>query len=53
LSRRSFGLLRWMSPISRSFGMDRGGPIDRYYIDSFLERHRADIKTLLNGTAAP
>jgi SAM-dependent methyltransferase len=39
-----FGLLRRVTPISRSFGMDRGGPIDRYYIDAFLERHRADIR---------
>jgi hypothetical protein len=26
-----FGLLRRLTPISRSFGMDRGEPIDRYY----------------------
>jgi SAM-dependent methyltransferase len=39
-----FGLLRRLTPVSRAFGMDRGGPIDRYYIDSFLERHHADIR---------
>lgn len=26
-------------PISNSFGFDRGCPIDRYYIDSFLKQH--------------
>ena len=30
-------------PISRDFGFDRGTPIDRYYIDRFLERHAAEI----------
>lgn len=39
-----FGSLRRMSPISRSFGMDRGSPIDRYYIEAFLESHRSNIK---------
>lgn len=27
-------------PISSSFGFDRGCPIDRYYIDSFLKQHK-------------
>jgi len=39
-----FGSLRRVSPISRSFGLDRGRPIDRYYIEAFLESHRSDIK---------
>lgn len=26
-------------PISRQFGTERGTPIDRYYIDQFLEKH--------------
>jgi FkbM family methyltransferase len=39
-----FGSFRRLKPISRSFGMDRGKPIDRYYIESFIERHRADIR---------
>lgn len=30
-------------PISRKFGFDRGQPIDRYYIESFLARNREDI----------
>ncbi len=32
------------SPISRVFGLDRGQPIDRYYIEKFLEAHRSDIR---------
>jgi len=30
-------------PISRHFGYDRGTPIDRYYIENFLDRHGGDI----------
>ena len=33
------GDLRRLTPISRRFGMDRGQPIDRYYIEDFLGRH--------------
>jgi SAM-dependent methyltransferase len=35
--------LRQLEPISRSFGLDRGTPIDRYYIENFLNSHKADI----------
>lgn len=31
-----FGGLRRTEPISRTFGLDRGTPIDRYYIERFL-----------------
>jgi SAM-dependent methyltransferase len=34
-----FGSLRRLSPVSRNFGWGRGTPLDRYYIDDFLERH--------------
>src|SRR4051794_12778338 len=34
-----FGSLRRLAPVSRNFGLDRGTPIDRYYIDDFLRRH--------------
>jgi SAM-dependent methyltransferase len=37
------GTVRRMTPISDVWGFDRGTPIDRYYIERFLERHRADI----------
>ena len=35
--------LRRIMPVSREFGLDRGGAIDRYYIEAFLLRHAADI----------
>jgi glycosyltransferase involved in cell wall biosynthesis len=39
-----FGTLRRLTPVSRRFGWDRGGlPVDRYYIERFLERHAGDI----------
>jgi SAM-dependent methyltransferase len=42
------GRVRWgdlgrASPISRDFGYNRGGPIDRFYIETFLRRHMADV----------
>lgn len=33
-----------MTPVSRAFGYDRGRPVDRYYIESFLARQAADIR---------
>lgn len=38
------GTLRRTTPISDVWGYDRGTPIDRHYIDRFLERHRGDIR---------
>jgi len=32
------------TPVSDCFGFDRGKPIDRYYIESFLEKHAGDIR---------
>jgi SAM-dependent methyltransferase len=44
LRRPAFmGTIRRTRPLSDNWGYDRGWPIDRYYIQSFLERHRADI----------
>lgn len=34
-----WGDLRRTNPISRQYGFDRGGPVDRYYIEKFLQRH--------------
>ena len=31
-------------PLSRAFGFDRGTPIDRLYIEDFLEHHSGDIR---------
>jgi SAM-dependent methyltransferase len=38
---RQFGGSR---PLSRAYGFDRGTPIDRFYIEAFLERHSQDIR---------
>jgi GT2 family glycosyltransferase/SAM-dependent methyltransferase len=37
------GDLRRTRPISKHFGYDRGTPIDRYYVEKFLDRCAADI----------
>jgi SAM-dependent methyltransferase len=42
-SRWDWGGLRRLQPVSRDFGYDRGLPIDRYYIERFLETHRPDV----------
>jgi SAM-dependent methyltransferase len=39
-----FGSLRRTRPLSTNWGFDRGGPVDRWYIERFLEAHRADIR---------
>jgi SAM-dependent methyltransferase len=36
--------LRPLVPLSVDFGYDRGTPVDRYYIERFLERCQPDIK---------
>ena len=38
-----FGSFRRLRPISAEWGMERGQPIDRYYIDRFLGRQASDI----------
>lgn len=39
-----WGTLRRVTPVSRRFGWDRGGlPVDRYYIERFLEQQARDI----------
>ena len=38
-----WGDLRRLTPISSGWGLDRGQPIDRYYIENFLERQSGDI----------
>ena len=39
-----FGSLRRLAPISPVFALDRGFPVERYYIERFLARHRDDIR---------
>lgn len=38
------GDLTRVTPLSTSFGFDRGGPIDRYYIENFLEKEKGVIR---------
>lgn len=39
-----FGSLRRLTPISTDWGDDRGGPVDRYYIERFLKENQRDIR---------
>ena len=39
-----WGSFRRTSPLSNFFGFDRGLPVDRYYIEAFLQRYRSDIR---------
>ncbi len=39
-----FGDLRRLEPVSQVWGFDRGVPIDRYYIEAFLQREAARIR---------
>jgi glycosyltransferase involved in cell wall biosynthesis/SAM-dependent methyltransferase len=43
VGRVRFGDLHRVTPISRSFGFDRGLPIDRYYIERFLARQATEV----------
>ncbi len=49
-----FGDFRRTEPISPDFGFERGTPVDRYYIESFLALNSADIRgrTLEIGDAS-
>ena len=39
-----FGTLRRITPVSQNWGLDRGLPIDRYYVEHFLARHAEDLR---------
>src|SRR5919106_1440966 len=39
LAAHALGRTAPLEPVSRSFGFDRGLPIDRHYIEGFLQRH--------------
>jgi SAM-dependent methyltransferase len=43
LERPSWGNLRRTTPLSETYGFDRGTPIDRYYVDTFFSARRALI----------
>lgn len=40
----NFGDLRRLTPISAKFGVERGSPLDRYYIEKFLTANEKYIK---------
>ncbi len=42
--RMSIGQIGSSVPLSRDFGLDRGLPVDRHYIESFLADHASDIR---------
>lgn len=39
-----WGNLRSLRPFSDCYGFDRGLPVDRFYIESFLDRNRRDVR---------
>lgn len=44
VGRVRFGSLARLTPVSPYFGLERGKPLDRYYIERFLEANRGDIQ---------
>lgn len=39
-----FGSFAGLEPVSRDWGFDRGTPVDRHYIEDFLQDHSGDIR---------
>jgi SAM-dependent methyltransferase len=39
-----FGSIRRLKPVDREFGFNLGTPVDRHYIEKFLDKHRHLIK---------
>jgi len=44
LKKIRFGSIRRLEPVDREFGFNLGMPVDRYYIENFLHKHRHLIK---------
>jgi glycosyltransferase involved in cell wall biosynthesis len=44
LGKIDFGSLASTLPVSMDFGWDRGTPVDRYYVERFLQDHSTDIQ---------
>jgi SAM-dependent methyltransferase len=49
----SLGDLRRVTPIDPNWGFERGTPIDRVYVDTFMGAHAADIRGRVLEIAAP
>ena len=43
----NLGDLNRTTPVAGDWGYERGQPIDRYYIERFLERHASDIRGIV------
>jgi hypothetical protein len=43
----NFGDFRRTAPFCANYGYSRGSPVDRYYIERFIERHTADIRGMV------
>ena len=39
-----FSDLRRVSPVAQDWGYERGVPVDRFYIEGFLEQHASDVR---------
>ena len=48
-----FGTLRHTLPISTAWGKDRGHPVDRYYIERFLQTYGEDIQGRVLEVGSP
>ena len=47
------GTLRRTTPLSTVWGADRGTPLDRFYIEGFLEEHLSDIRGRRHNSKKP
>jgi peptidoglycan/xylan/chitin deacetylase (PgdA/CDA1 family)/SAM-dependent methyltransferase len=43
-SPAQFEDLRRVTPVSGNWGYERGAPVDRFYIERFMEQHAADVR---------
>jgi hypothetical protein len=50
--REALGLTR-LDPVSRTFGFERGKPVDRWYIERFLAEHADDVRGRVLEVAEP
>ena len=51
--QNSWGYPRRIDPLNRTFGFSRGQPVDRYYIEAFLQRYQDDIRGHVLEVAYP